>query len=555
MLHAIKRLTALSAVSALLVMLAVSQPALAGATRGGKDAPEPQPSPAGTPPSRGDGANSNDAPPMPDPSPETTDATPGGAAKDPPRTDGNGPTRPPGGGSAGGLPPAVVVLDILRRLPKWPPARGGEETDEGGGPEPMPEPDPQSSSDTPPPRSSAGAPPKPPRVVAIAANVPFKPKPSPRPQGAPAVTLGATGPEALDREVLVTLGPGADNDTVFALSQDFGLDGQTLYTSALLGTRVVRFRIPDTRSVADVVLQLSADARVAIAAPHYVYTASGGAAKPLPLPQYAPAKLKLSEAHKIASGKRVRVAVIDTGVDAAHPAFKGAQIESFDALGGAKSQPETHGTAIAGIVGARDGLEGVAPQASLLSARAFTAEKGASARSFTFAILKSLDWAVLSGARVVNMSFAGPADPILAKAISAADAQGVVLIGAAGNGGPSAPPAYPAAYPEVVAVTATDDRDGLYKDANRGSYIAIAAPGVDIVAAAPGGAYDISSGTSLAAAHVSGIAALMLERNPKLTSKDVREALRESAHKVSGSKPEETGAGLADAAGALEAVK
>lgn len=552
MFHAIKRLTALSAAGALLVLLAVSQPALAGTTRGGKDAPSSTAPPDATP-TRGDGSSSSDAPPVSDPS--------GTAANDPPKDPGppggNGPTRPPGGGSAGGLPPAVVVLDILRRLPKWPPSRGGETADEGGGPEPMPEPDPQSSSDTPPPRPqpSAGSPPKPPRVVAIAPNVPFRPVPSPRPQGAPAATLGATGPEALDREVIVTLQPGADNDTVFALSQAFGLDGQTLYTSALLGTRVVRFRIPDTRSIADVVLQLSADARVEIAAPHYVYTASGGSAKPLPVPQYAPAKLKLSEAHKISQGKRVRVAVIDTGVDAAHPAFKGAQIESFDALGGAKSQPETHGTAIAGIVGARDGLEGVAPQASLLSARAFTAEKGASARSFTFAILKSLDWAVLSGARVVNMSFAGPADPVLAKAISAADAQGVVLIGAAGNGGPSAPPAYPAAYPEVVAVTATDDRDGLYKDANRGSYIAIAAPGVDIVAAAPGGAYDISSGTSLAAAHVSGIAALMLEKNPKLTSKDVREALRESAHKVSGSKPEETGAGIADAAGAVKAAE
>jgi subtilisin family serine protease len=131
----------------------------------------------------------------------------------------------------------------------------------------------------------------------------------------------------------------------------------------------------------------------------------------------------------------------------------------------------------------------------------------------------------------------------------------VVLVAAAGNGGADAKPAYPAALPEVIAVTATDDGDQLYKDANRGSYIAVAAPGVDIIAAAPKGAYDISSGTSLAAAHVSGIAALMLERNPKLTSKDVREALAESAHKISGKSKDEVGAGVADAAGALNAVR
>ena len=107
----------------------------------------------------------------------------------------------------------------------------------------------------------------------------------------------------------------------------------------------------------------------------------------------------------------------------------------------------------------------------------------------------------------------------------------------------------------VVAVTATDDRDGIYKDANRGSYIAVAAPGVDIIAAAPGGAYDVSSGTSLAAAHVSGIAALMLERNPRLSVADVRAALTKSAHKLDGSRPEDVGAGVADAAAALNAVK
>lgn len=456
---------------------------------------------------------------------------------DPPKpTDPDRPTP----GTAGGLPDAVTVLDILRRLPPWPPQRTFED-----------------ETDIPPVRGTPQqtTPPKPQRVVNVPPNVPFKPaRPSPRPRGTPPAVLGANSPDALDREVLVTLQPGATDADVFALAQDFGLDGQTLYQSALLGARIVRFRIPDTRSVAQVVQQLGGDARVSIAAPHYVYTATQGAAKPLPIPQYAPSKLKLAEAHKLAQGKRVKIAVIDTAMDTTHPVFSGARIETFDALGGG-GKAEAHGTAIAGIAAARSQLEGVAPAADVVSVRAFTADAGASAKSFTFAILKGLDWSVMSGARVVNMSFAGPEDPILAKAVAAAEERGLILVAAAGNGGPSAKPAYPAAYKQVLAVTATDDQDGLYKDANRGRYIALAAPGVDIIAAAPGGAYDVSSGTSLAAAHVSGIAALMLERNPALTSADVRAALTASAQKLKGKAGQDAGAGIADAAAALAAVK
>jgi hypothetical protein len=520
----------------LILALTFTPPAWAGApaadTNGtsGKEISQPRdPASGDTVPKTPD--TSRDPPPAKQPDEHADDSTP---PKDP------GPDRPTPG-TVGGLPDAVVVLDILRRLPPWPPYR------DFGGDEPAPP-----ARETP---QRDSAPPKPQRVVNVPPNVPFKPaRTTPRPPSGPRAVLGAAGPEALEREVLVTLQAGSSDADVFALAQDFGLNGQTLYQSPLLGTRIVRFRIPDTRTVAQVVQQLGGDVRVAIAAPHYVYTASQGAAKPLPVPQYAPQKLKLTEAHKIARGKRVKIAVIDTAVDTAHPVFSGARIETFDALGGA-AQAEAHGTAIAGIAAARAELESVAPAADLLSVRAFTAQQGASAKSFTLAILKGLDFAVMSGARVVNMSFAGPEDPILAKAVAAAEERGLILVAAAGNGGPSAKPAYPAAYAQVLAVTATDDRDGLYKDANRGRYIALAAPGVDIIAAAPGGAYDILSGTSLAAAHVSGIAALMLERNPALTLNGIRAALTSSAQKLKGKHARDAGAGVADAAAALEAVK
>ncbi len=476
---------------------------------------------------------------------------PGRPGTDGPNADGpvsGGPSsdgqRPDGGGSTAGLPDAVTILNILWGLPR-PQFDGPSATSDYGPPDRGPAP----KGGTPP----AVAPSRPLPVLTATAGTPFVPKPLSRPPTAPPVITGAVLPEVREREVIVTLGPGSNAATATELARDYGLRGDTLYTSALLGTRVVRLTIPDARSIADVLQQISGDARIEVVQPNYVFTASGAAAAPLPVPQYAIDKLRLGEAHKLARGKRVKVAVIDTGVDTAHPAFSGALHDTFNALSASKDSPEAHGTSIAGIVGARAGFAGVAPDAQVLSARAFTSAASGPAQSHTLAVLKSLDWAVSRGARVVNMSFAGPEDPLLGRAIAAAVKQGVVVVAAAGNGGPDAKPAYPAAFADVIAVSATDSGDKLYDKANRGAYIAIAAPGVDIVAPAPKGAYDISSGTSLAAAHVSGIAALMLEKEPKLNAADVRKRLAGAASNPGNASADLVGAGIVDAAKALQA--
>lgn len=146
------------------------------------------------------------------------------------------------------------------------------------------------------------------------------------------------------------------------------------------------------------------------------------------------------------------------------------------------------------------------------------------------------------------MSFAGPADPRLSDVLDRAAKRGVVLIAAAGNAGPNSPPLYPAADRNVIAVTATDIEDRLYTGANRGSHIAVAAPGVDILVPAPGGNYQFTTGTSVAAAHVSGVAALLMERNPKLTPSDVRRLLTRTARTLGrGERAREFGAGLVNA--------
>jgi subtilisin family serine protease len=190
---------------------------------------------------------------------------------------------------------------------------------------------------------------------------------------------------------------------------------------------------------------------------------------------------------------------------------------------------------------------GAAPDVQILAVRAFDPE-GGSAQGTTFNILKGLDWAAANGARVINMSFAGPADPDIHRSLEAAHKKGIVLIAAAGNAGPKSPPLYPAADPNVIAVTATDAEDKLFAASNRGPHIAVAAPGVDILVAVPDGAYQVLSGTSMSAAEVSGIAALMIGHKPTLSPDDVRAILLATAKDLGPKgRDDQFGAGLADA--------
>jgi subtilisin family serine protease len=326
-------------------------------------------------------------------------------------------------------------------------------------------------------------------------------------------------------------------------------------TVALTGHTIYRWRIDDGRSVADMIRALSAEQRISAAQPNFTFTLqqeSKVAPSEGDPAQYAVAKLRVAEAHRLANGDNVLVAVIDSGIDASHPELAGILAGSYDAVSG-DTRPHPHGTAVAGAIAAHGKLIGVAPRVRLLGVRAFGA--GAEQEGTTFGIIEGLDWAVAHGARVVNMSFAGPADPALAAALAKARKKGLVLIAAAGNAGPKSPPAYPGADPNVIAVTATDANDQLFARANRGGYIALAAPGVDILTPAPNGAMQLATGTSIAAAHVSGIAALLIERKPSLRPDELRKILLMTA-KHSGGRPrdDDFGAGLADALDAVSAL-
>ena len=352
-------------------------------------------------------------------------------------------------------------------------------------------------------------------------------------------------------EVITEFLPGASPQAIIQIARRHSLTRLESQSLPLIGVTLYRWHITGGRSVASVVGALRNERIVARAQPNYVFALQEEALKAPAgtqgdAAQYVLDKLQVEQAHQIATGKGVLVAVIDSEIDAKHPDLDGTIAKSFDALGG-EENPHQHGTAIAGAIAAHGKLLGIAPGAELLAARAFD-DTPSEAKGTSFAIYKSLQWAADNGARVVNMSFVGPADPTLHRMLAAAYEKDMVLIAAAGNAGPNSRPLYPAADPNVIAVTATDSNDSLYKMANRGQYIAVAAPGVEILAIAPGESYQITTGTSVAAAHVSGIAALLLERKTSLKPRDIRTIIMATAEPLGlAGRHSDFGAGLVNA--------
>ncbi|MBR0788161.1 S8 family serine peptidase [Bradyrhizobium manausense] len=340
------------------------------------------------------------------------------------------------------------------------------------------------------------------------------------------------------------------------LARRHGLTRISSENFPLIGATVGLFRISDGRPYETVRREFAADGSVRSLQPNFRYVLQDQ--KPaVPTEgdpaQYALSKLRLPQAHTLAHGANVTVAVIDSGIDAKHPELANSIADVFDALGSSEGA-HVHGTGIAGAIVAHAKLMGSAPEARIIAIRAFGGTTGG-AESSSYIILRSLNYAAEHGAQIVNMSFAGPKDAVIERAIAASAERGLVLIAAAGNAGAKSPPLYPAANPNVIAVSATDQQDKLFTASNRGNYIALAAPGVDIFLPAPDGKYQMTSGTSFSAAYVSGVAALLLERNYALKPEALRMTLAKTARDLgSPGRDDLYGDGEADAFAAVMAV-
>lgn len=250
-------------------------------------------------------------------------------------------------------------------------------------------------------------------------------------------------------------------------------------------------------------------------------------------------------------GANVVVAVLDTGVDAAHPDLQGAVLPGINLVdpSAPPADDNGHGTAVAGIIAARTdnriGVAGICWTCSILPVKVLGADGTGDTGTVAAGIVRAAD----AGARVISMSFGGPApDPTLASAVAYAEAKGAILVAAAGNSG-SSTPFYPAADPGVVGVAATDESNHLYGWSDYGAWVRLAAPGCDSATGSSGG-YVEFCGTSAAAPVVSGVAALALSVAPDASRSQVIAAVEGTATSIGTS----VSGGVVDASVALGAL-
>ncbi|UJF35090.1 S8 family peptidase [Paenibacillus hexagrammi] len=256
--------------------------------------------------------------------------------------------------------------------------------------------------------------------------------------------------------------------------------------------------------------------------------------------------------------KDVTVAVVDTGVDLQHPDLRDQLLPGYNVISGTDSPQDDvgHGTHVAGVIAAlvnnNLGVAGMTWYNKVLPVKVLD-QTGAGS---TYSVAQGIIWAADHGAKVMNLSLGNYADSeFLHDAIRYAFDKDVALIAASGNDNTERP-GYPAAYPEVFAVAATDSENNKAPFSNYGDYIDVAAPGVSIASTYPNNQYAALSGTSMASPHVTALAALVRSANPLLTNTEVYEVIRQSARDLGDQgKDKYFGYGLIDVAKAIQAAQ
>ena len=250
---------------------------------------------------------------------------------------------------------------------------------------------------------------------------------------------------------------------------------------------------------------------------------------------FAPQTINAPTAWDISTGSpEVIVAIVDSGISLSHPEFAGRLVAGWDYVNGDSdpSDDNGHGTHVAGIVAAAmngEGVVGIAPNVRLMPVKILNASKTATWANTALGIRYAAD----HGAKVINLSMGGTSySAALQDAIRYAAGKGVVIVAAAGNQGSSGP-FYPAYFEETIAVGATDEHDEYWTISNYGNWVDVTAPGASIYStwwtADNPNTYGFMSGTSMAAPHVSGLAALLLSYRPQLSAADVRAIIQQTA--------------------------
>lgn len=361
--------------------------------------------------------------------------------------------------------------------------------------------------------------------------------------GAPAQPSPA---DRADEEVLVVLPQRPVSywaEVTRSLARLHNLERVVAWEMASLRELCVVYRVPSYTTAREMADLLSRDPRVRLAQPNQQFrvqssdrAVSAGSDPYLDL-QHAARSLRLREAHRKATGRGVTIAIVDTGVDVGHPDLRGriAGAADFVNQGGETFTSDVHGTAVAGVLAASAGndagIVGVAPEARLLALKACWHEPAGSRSAVcsSYTLAKAVDSVLGSDARVLTLSLTGPDDPLVARLLSRVLETGVVVVAAVDP--VSADGGFPAHLRGVLAPWPAPPEEMSPEPATGpvGPEDALRAPAVEILTTIPRAAYDFFSGTSFAAAHAAGVAALVLELRPDATPALVADLLERSA--------------------------
>ena len=360
----------------------------------------------------------------------------------------------------------------------------------------------------------------------------------------------ATGPAAIPKQllghqVIVVLTPATFEHwsrTATILAQTYRLTQAGAFPLVSLGVQCIAFQVPAERSLTEVIQQLAADPRVEAVQLNQAFQGLTVTYNdPYANLQYGARAVRADLAHQVVTGRGVKVAVVDTGVAVDHPDLQGRILKSENFVEGGEHnfRQDRHGTAVAGVVAADAnnaiGIFGIAPEAHLLALKACWQPTADPQRALcsSWTLAKAIDVAIREGAQVLNLSLTGPADPLLTRLLTRAVERGITIVAAAM---PTADHTlgFPASLETVIAVLASDTEGQLPTTITTMQRTPVlVAPGTDILTTVPGATYDFFSGSSLAAAYVSGIVALVLEQYPALLPTQVSILLHTTARPVS----------------------
>jgi hypothetical protein len=320
--------------------------------------------------------------------------------------------------------------------------------------------------------------------------------------------------------------------TTAAVERDYSLREVSAWPIASLRVNCIVARVPEPTSRDTMISRLERDSRIESVEPLGEFTTETGADGRTYLPlQGNLRELGVLQAHRLSQGAAVRIALIDTGVDYRHPDLRGRVIARLDFVGRDDGQfaADRHGTQIAGVIAATanggQGLLGVAPESRLIVLKACWPLRQDAARAAcdSFTLAQALEAANAAHPDIVNLSLAGPPDPLLERLIRYGMRQGIIYVGAVPPPGSGLTRAFPVDIPGVLGVQSAED-------AGEGNGHLLA-PGHGILTLVPGGRYDFASGSSLATAEVTGIVALLLADGRRLPALKVEQILTHSSRR------------------------